>query len=154
MDIKRMICWLSVAQFFLACSGKGLTWHPQELTDTSSVLITCDASGGNRGLYHFKGDVFVHIGVITDFSTTATTWQYGKFVWGSSLAEAKARPAGENKWSFEIPNIRKYFGVPDDERILQIAILFRSGNCSDSCLVQRQKNGMDMFVPVSDIRLP
>jgi hypothetical protein len=36
-------------------------------------------------------------------------------------------PAGKNRWRYPIRNVRKFFGVPDDERIKSLAVLFRSG---------------------------
>ena len=105
-------------------------------------------------LLNYRGDVFVHIGVVTDLSGSATGWLYPKFTWGSSVAAAKMHPAGENRWSFSIHNIRRYFEVPDDEKIMKIAVLFRSGNCRDSCYALRNEDGSDLFIPVNDVHVP
>lgn len=144
---------LSVAGFF-ACGNKVVSWSPRTITDTSDVVITCDATKGNRGLYNYRGDVYVHIGIVTDLSGSPTGWLYPKFTWGSAVAAAKMHPAGENKWSYSIHNIRNFFDVPDDEKIMKIAILFRSGNCRDSCYALRNEDGTDMFIPVNDVHVP
>jgi hypothetical protein len=134
----------------ISCSTGVVSTRPGLPTDTSDVIITCDASKGNRGLYNYKGDVYVHIAVITDLSATPLTWRYQKFVWGSKVPQALAKPAGENKWNYSIQNIRKFFEVPEDERILQVAIIFRS-ECIDSCHVLKNKDGTDIFIPVNNL---
>ena len=137
-----------------ACSNSPVSWSPQALTDTSGVVIVCDATRGNRGLYGYKGDVFVHIGVVTDLSSEPDGWTHVKFTWGSSGKSAKMQPLGENKWSYRIDNIRKFFEAPDDEKILKIAILFRSANLKDSCYALRAASGGNLFIPVNDVHVP
>ena len=142
--------FLIIMVMLVSCSSGVISWTPHELTDTSDVVITCDATRGNHGLYHFKGPVYVHIGAVTDMGANPGVWQYSKFFWGTHLPEALAKPVGENKWSYSIHNIRKFFDVPDDEKILKIAILFRS-ECKDTCLALRNRDGSDIFIPVKNI---
>ena len=153
MNIKEIIPVILILMLLISCSTGVVSWNPKSLTDTSDVVITCDASKGDRGLYNYKGSVYVHIGVITDLSATPTAWRYGKFVWGSQVPQALAKPTGKNKWNYSIQNIRKFLEVPDDEKILQIAIVFRSG-CIDSCYILKNKDGSDMFIPVDNIDKP
>jgi hypothetical protein len=127
-----------------------LNWTPERLTDTSDVNIIGDANFGNKGLLDYEGDVYVHVGLITDKSNN-NAWRYVRFKWGSREVNAKATPLGKNKWSYSIPNIRKFFAVEKDERIVSIAILFRSGACVDvHCKVLRNLDASNMYIPIAD----
>ena len=117
-------------------------------TDASTIVITMDASKGNKGLQGFTGAVYLHTGLITSASTSATDWKYTKGTWGTSTAPIATRPDPVNKpntWQFTITNIRSYYGVPVAETIRYITILFRNeaGN-----LVQRNIDGSDMYIKV------
>jgi len=108
-----------------------------------------DATKGNKGLLNYTPttDVYVHIGVITTASAHPTDWKHSRFDWGQTPGAANATYIGNNKWQYTITGgLRTYFGITDpNERILKIAILFRSGNGSRA---QRNADGSDMYVPV------
>lgn len=105
---------------------------PEFPTDNAAVSITVDCSKGNQGLMNYANtnDVYVHIGVITNLSANNSDWKYVKFDWNSTNPLAKATFISANKYQFNIPNIRTFFGVPAGETIRKIAILLRSGNAS------------------------
>jgi hypothetical protein len=136
---------------FSSCTSSLVKWSPETLADSSDVEITCDASEGNKGLMDFPGQVFVHVGLITSKSQNKDDWRFVKFKWGSRESMAKAIPAGKNKWKFSIKNIRQYFGVGKDERIFNLAILFREGGCFDIyCKTLRNSDGSNIYIPISD----
>jgi glycosidase len=145
--MKRMLSLLCAFLFSNLCRSQLLVWTPDFPKDNDNITIAVDATKGNQGLSGFVGNVYVHIGVITNLSTGQSNWRYSKFTWGSTEAAALATPAGTNKWSYTINNIRTFFGVPAGETIQKIAILFRAGNCTD-CLAQRNADQSDMYVPV------
>jgi hypothetical protein len=145
--MKRISVLLCIFLFANFCHSQLLIWAPDFSKDNDNITITVDATKGNQGLLGFAGSVYVHIGVITSLSTGPSNWRYSKFTWGSNEAAALAPPAGTNKWSYTINNIRTFFGVPAGETIQKIAILFRAGNCTD-CLAQRNADQSDMYVPV------
>lgn len=129
-----------------------LTWtppFPKEADASQTLVITMDAAKGNAGLLNYSpvGDVYVHIGVITNLSTSINDWKHSQFTWGTTTPAANATALGANKWKFTITgSLRSYFGVTDpNETILKIAILFRSGNGN---LAQRNADGTDMYIPV------
>lgn len=134
-----------------------LTWtpnFPQE--STASFSITVDASKGNKGLdfYTPASDVYVHTGVITNKSTSQSDWRYVKFNQNFNVPNAalNASYVGSfpvQKWQFTITGgIRAFYGITDPtETIQKISILFRNGNGSR---VQRNADGSDMYIPVSD----
>ena len=145
--MKRILLLLCVFLFASFCHSQLLIWTPDFPKDNDNVTITVDATKGNQGLLGFSGNVYVHTGVITNLSSGPSNWRYSKFTWGSTEAAALATPAGTNKWSYTINNIRTFFGVPAGETIQKIAILFRAGNCTD-CQAQRNADQSDMYVPV------
>jgi hypothetical protein len=126
-----------------------LTISPAFPQDVSSVSITVDCSKGNQGLLNYSntGDVYVHTGVITNLSTSQTDWRYVKFNQNFNLPNPSlsATSLGNNKYSFTIPNIRNYYGVPAGETILRVAILFRNGAGTQ---VERNSDGSDMYLSV------
>lgn len=130
-------------------SAQLLSWSPSFPKDTDPIKITVDATKGNKGLFDFKENVFVHIGVITSTSRNGTDWKYVPFTWGSSVSTAQAISLGSNKWQYSINTIRSFFNVPAGESIRYIAILFRSGNCTN-CASQRNSDGSDMYIPIYD----
>ncbi len=151
--MKRLFVLFLLVGITKISQSQLLTWTPDFPKDNDNITITVDATKGNQGLLGFSGNVYVHIGVITNLSTSPTNWRYSKFTWGSTEAAAQATSLGSNKWSFTINNIRSFFNVPGAETIQKIAILFRSGGCSSDCLAQRNADGSDMYVPVYDNNL-
>ena len=149
--MKKWILGLIFSLSLTAVSGQLLSWTPLFPQDNGNVSITMDAAKGNQGLFNYSpvSDVYVHIGVITNQSTSPTNWRYVKFNqnFNQPNAQLQATSLGGNKWKFDITNIRAYFGVPAGETIEKIAILFRNGVGGR---VQRNADGSDMYVPVSN----
>ena len=74
-----------------AVNAQLLTWTPDFPTENNAsqnLVITMDASKGNKGLLNYSNsnDVYVHIGVITNKSSGSNDWKYSKFTWGSTSA--------------------------------------------------------------------
>src|SRR6478736_152771 len=92
------------------CRAQLLTWTPAFAKDNDNITITMDATKGNQGLLNFSGNVYVHVGLITSVSTSSSNWQHVLFTWGTTNGAAQATPAGTNKWSYTINNIRNFFG--------------------------------------------
>ena len=93
-----------------------LTSTPSFPADTGTVTIVVDCSKGNQGLFNYAstGDVYVHTGVITNVSASQTDWRYVKFNpnFNQPYPALAATYLGGNKYSFTIPGIRAYYGVP------------------------------------------
>lgn len=140
-----------VGSLYIISCNELLETDPKHITDTSDVVITCNASQGNKGLLDYEGDVFVHVGLITSKSEHKDDWRHVKFNWGSRESMAKATRVKKNRWSYTIKNIREYFNVDKDEKIIQLAILFRSGACIDVyCKTLRNTDDSNMYIPVHD----
>ncbi len=151
-----MRCFALVILLLSACISHAqlLQWSPSFIKETSTpVTITCDATKGNQGLLGYTPvtDVYVHIGVITNLSTSGSDWKYvisgGSF--SAPAAIVQTTSAGTNKWTFTISGaLRSFFNITNAaEHIQKIAILFRSGNGSK---VQRNADASDMYIPVYD----
>ncbi len=144
--IAALLCQLNL-------QAQLLTTSPQFIQESSSpVEITFNALKGNQGLkdYAVTSDVYVHIGVITNFSTGSTPWRYVKFAnFNAPDALANCTYLGSNQWKYTITGgLRNYFGITNPaETIQKIAILFRNGVGN---VVQRNIDGSDMYIPVYD----
>ncbi|RYZ25423.1 MAG: hypothetical protein EOO10_18310, partial [Chitinophagaceae bacterium] len=130
-----------------------LTWTPAFPTEndaSQNLVITVDASKGNKGLLNYSPstDVYVHTGVITNLSSSQSDWKYVKFNqnFNQPNTQLQATYIGNNKWQFTIPgSLKTYYNVPAGETILKIAILFRTGNGG---LKQANSDNSDMYVPI------
>ena len=130
-----------------------LSWTPDFIKEASTpVIITTDATFGNKGLLNYTPttDVYVHIGLITNKSTSNSDWKHVKFA-NFNLPDPSVQAVylGNNKWKFTITGgLRTFFNVTDgSETIKKIAILFRNGNGSKK---QANADGSDMYIPVYD----
>lgn len=149
--MKRISFLLICAGLLTQANSQLLTWSPDFPKDNDNISITVDATKGNRALNNYTpvSDVFIHTGVITNLSTSATDWRYVKFNqnFNQPNAQLQATSLGGNKWRFDITNIRAYYGVPPGEIIQKLTILFRNGN---GTVKQANINGSDMYVPIYD----
>lgn len=149
MNIKIIwigLWWMAGSLGFNAY-GQLLSWSPAFPKATDAIKITVDASKGNKGLLDFTGNVYVHIGVITNASKNGSDWRYTPFTWGGTAVASQALSKGQNKWEYTITNLRNFLNVPANETIHNLAILFRAGGCT-SCAAQRNNDGTDMYVPI------
>ncbi len=147
--MKKMLLSVSIVLLSFIAKSQLLTWSPQFPNDNSTIVITMDATKGNKSLQGFAGSVYMHLGVITSLSTSNTDWKYVSTVWATTTAPA-ATSLGNDKWSFTLTNPRAYFnaaggGVPGSETIIKIAILFRDGAGNK---IQKNADNSDMYVPI------
>jgi hypothetical protein len=147
--MKKVLLGFFIVFFSLSAYPQLLSWSPDfPVESTSPLVITLDASKGNKGLFNYDpADVYVHIGVITSLSASGTDWKYVKTTWGTSDPLYKAVSLGNNKWSFTIAGgLRAYFGLANPaETIKKIAIIFRNGAGNKQ---QGNADNSDMYVPV------
>src|SRR5437868_3557913 len=137
--MKKRLFFLLLPSFLVKISfAQLLTWTPNFPVDndpSTPIVITVDASKGNQGLLNYTPttDVYVHIGLIDDSSTSTTDWRYSQFTWGTTTSQAQAVYIGNNKWTYTINGgIRNFFGVTNGIGIKKIAILFRNGSGSQA----------------------
>lgn len=128
-----------------------VTTEPVILQDASTnVVLTyhADSPLGNDGLKGLSpsSEVYVHIGVITNYSENVSDWKYSPSKWGDNDAKYKLSYAGPNTWKLTIGNIRQYFGITDPNEVIEkIAMVFRTADCTKE---GKTKAGGDIFVDV------
>lgn len=149
---RKLSLILIVALLIVSCEQPLIKTTPAEINDTSSITITCNARLGNQGLLNFSGPVYVHPGLITDSSSFPNDWRYVPFHWGTTEENARATFVKNNQWSYSINNIRRFFKVPENEKIKELVVLFRSGNCVDTfCQVLRNVDRSDFHIPLTSV---
>ena len=70
---------------------------PAVLREVSeNVVITYHADQGNRQLMGYTGNVYAHIGVITNRSTSSSDWRYAS-IWGENIEKYKKSDSKNKK---------------------------------------------------------
>jgi 1,4-alpha-glucan branching enzyme len=134
-----------------------LDWSPSFLYENQpgNITITANGAKGNAGLNGYTGNVYVHTGVITNFSTSPTDWKHVVTTWGTAgaLPTNQAVSNGNNTWSFTIPgNLRTYYGLTNPaEKIIRITMLFRDAPGNLKLGTTTTVPSADMFIPVDTI---
>ena len=146
--MKKLFTLILTASFILPVISQVVTTVPVFPATDQMVTVTFDATQGNGGLAGFTGDVYAHTGVITEYSLGSGNWKYVKTDWGVNTPETKMTRIADDLYTLEIvPNIRDYYGVPEDEEIFQLAFVFRS---ADSQLEGKEEDDLDIFVDVTE----
>ncbi|UAY51596.1 alpha-amylase family glycosyl hydrolase [Ferruginibacter albus] len=142
---------IALALTSLFTKAQLLSWSSDFITESSTpVTIIMNANYGNKALLNYTptSNVYVHIGVITNKSTSSADWKHVVFSsFTTATPAANCTYLGNNQWSFTITGgLRTFFSVTDPtETIQKIAILFRNGN---GTVKQANSSGNDMFIPV------
>lgn len=155
--MRKVLSFITVLlltlNFYDAGIAQVVTFEPAFATQYDSLVITFDATQGNRELEGFTGEVYLHTGVITNRSTSNGDWKYVPATWTEYPENLKASSLGNNKWQFKYsPNIRDFFGITDEsEEVLQVAMLFKGTNTASGnpAFVGRGDGGADIFVELS-----
>src|SRR5690349_6604104 len=100
--------------FFSFSRSQLLTTSPEFIRESSSsVELILDATKGNQALKDYSPvtDVYVHIGLITNLSTSSADWRHsGNFAWGTTNPAANCTYLGNNKWKYTITGgLRTFF---------------------------------------------
>ncbi len=146
--MKRLCILIALLGFLHVARAQELTSNPAFPVDTNTVTITVNCTLGNQGLLNAGGTgVYAYMGLITDSSTSSSDWRHvpAACQWGTANPAVAATYLGNDRYSFTIPNIRAYFGVPAVEVIYKIAILFWGDNGN---LAQRNADASNMYVPI------
>lgn len=130
----------------VAATAQLITTVPAFPTSEGGVVITFDATQGNRGMVGYTGDVYAHIGVITNLSTSNSDWKYVVAGWMVDTEKAKLTRIATDRYQLTIPNVRTYFGVPANQQILKIAMVFRSANGVTPVREGKATGNADIFV--------
>lgn len=122
--------------------------------ESNEVTVFYDASKGTGGLLDCGCDIYIHSGVITNESTSASDWKHVNMTWGVANDAWKLEPVAgtPNLYSYVIePSIADFYGIDADEEVLEIAFVFRNG---DGTIEGKGDGGMDIYYPVYPDDLP
>lgn len=133
----------------LVVKGQVVTSSPTMVVEGESVIVIFNAEEGTKGLRNYSGDIYAHIGVITSKSTGDSDWKYVVSNWGQNIAKTKLERIEKNIYHLAIDDIRSYFNVPSGEKILKIAMVFRSDKeVGGAYLEGKDEGGKDILVTV------
>ncbi|MGM0376813.1 MAG: alpha-amylase family glycosyl hydrolase, partial [Bacteroidota bacterium] len=150
--MKRLFFFISIVLVSAWASAQVVTTEPSLPTETDEVVVTFHASEGSGDLEDHDGEVYAHTGVITSESSGDSDWKYVVTDWGENTEETKLKKIDANTWELTItPDVRSYYDVPDDEEILKMAFVFRSGEeINGSYKEGKAENGDDIFVEIHE----
>ena len=143
--------WISLVCLFLCLtsfqlSAQVITVEPSFPTAEDSVEVVFHADRGNQELINHSGDIYAHTGVITENSADGKDWRYVIAEWTENTSKAKLEKVGSNQYKLVIkPDIRTFYGVPQDEEIYRLAFVFRN---ADGSVVGRSEDGGDIYADV------
>ena len=143
-NIFFIVCMLGYQQMVYA---EVVYPDPNFATEIDSITVYFDATEGDQGLMDFTDDIWAHTGVITSNSTHSTDWRYVKTNWGENTLETQLISLENNLWKLNIGFPHEYYGVPNNEQILQLAFVFRNHDGSES---GRDVGGSDIFLDLYD----
>lgn len=138
--------WLVSLATLPVVQAQVVTAQSAFFTADDQVTLTFDATKGDAGLKGYTGDVYIWTGVITDKSTSNSDWKYviGK-TWTPPIEKEKMTRTAANMYTITFTP-RSFYGVPTGEKVLKLAMLFRS---TDGAKSGRDTGGKDIFVDVA-----
>ena len=155
----KRFCFALLAVFAALFAGaQVVTTTPVILQEGSQgVVLTshADSPMGNKCLENLSTnfDVYAHIGVITNKSTSDGDWKYVVAPWPNggnqqqaNIAKNRLTRTAPNTYTLQIGDIRTYFGITSAaETVKKIAIVFRT---ADGSQTGRGAGGADILVDV------
>ena len=103
---------------------EGLSWSPAEV-DADKELTIWFKAPANSQLYGHTGEVYVHIGVVSE-----GTWMYFPAEWEKNIADCRMTKVADEKSTWRItlsPSIREWFGSGETP-VNKIGIVIRSAD--------------------------
>ncbi len=144
MNKIRLILFCTLVFLVIGLSAQVVFTEPAFPTQSDDIVLFFDASEGNAGLMDFTGEVYAHMGLITNTSTSPTDWKYVVGVWGTEDARTLMTRVGPNLYSLAY-NIESFHGVLPGDSVEQLAFVFRNGDGSRS---GRASDGSDIYLEV------
>lgn len=150
--LLRIALIFALLTFIGHANAQVLTTNPVVVTKNSSdIVITFHADGGNKGLMGSSAStaIYAHTGVITNKSDG--NWKYAP-TWGDNSEKYKLTYVSSNTWSLTISDIRSYYGITDEsEEVERLCFVFRNANNSKE---GKTATGGDIFVPIYPDNIP
>lgn len=112
--------------------------------DDSEITLLFDTRKGNKELEGHSDKIYAHIGVLTTQSSAPDDWKYVKTDWAENNSDTEMVQVSPGIYQLKL-SPRAYFGVPTNEKITHIVMLFRN---ADGSLVGRNTDGSDIYMPI------
>jgi 1,4-alpha-glucan branching enzyme len=136
-----------VPVLLLSISAMGqLSTDPAVPTMGKVIKIFYDTSkdNNNKGLKNYSGDLYAHTGVMIE---GLITWQHVIGTWNVNTTQPKLTKVSTYVYELDIsPDIATFYGVPASEKVLKIAIVFRSADGTN-------QTSPDLFIDVFQVGL-
>jgi len=147
----RKLLTLVLISISYLLSAQVVTTLPALPTADAPVTIYFHAEEGAGGLENYSGDIYAHIGLITDESTDDTDWKYVKATWSENIPDCKMTKESSNLYSLTLTtDLYTFFSCPNTEKIIKIAMVFRSATGSPE---GKDTGGEDILVNVYEAGL-
>ena len=129
--------------FSISIFAQVVVSSPEFPTEADSIIITFDATKGDKGLIGYTGNVYAHTGVNTNLGN----WQHVIESWGNDATQPQLTRIGTDLYELVIGNPRKFYNLTNpSEKIKEIAFVFRSAGSSGP--TGRDVGGNDIFLTI------
>ncbi len=115
-----------------------------------NVTIYYDASLGNKTLKDYKGDIYLHTGVITNRSLDGHDWKYVVGNWGTDDKRVLMKREGQNLYSLKM-QIRSFYNLRPEDMAQQLAFVFRN---LEGTIVGKTTENEDITIAVNGYKPP
>lgn len=139
---KKIICLAVLVFTNLLVSGQ-VSISPSFAVQSDTVIITYDATGGTAGLVG-ESQVYIHTGVITNLSTSASDWRHVQGNWGQDDPRVRMTALGNDLHQIKF-HINTYYGVPSNENVQSLAMVFRN---ADGSKEGKDVGGGDFYIQI------
>ncbi len=140
----RLILFYILVFLGIGLSAQVVYTEPAFPTQSDDVVLFFDATEGNAGLLDFTGEVYAHMGLITNNSDSPSDWKYVVGVWGTEDVRTLMTRVSPNLYSLAY-NIEAFHDVVPGDTVEQLAFVFRNGDGSRS---GRASDGSDIYLEV------
>lgn len=105
-------------------------YEPADGTLGDELTFYFDASQGTGGLKGYEGDVYAHVGVLTEESSTTSDWKHGS-AWLDNDEKYKMTRSADNADLYTISFVpNDFYGLSDGESVTYFMFVFRSADGS------------------------
>ena len=134
---KNLLITILYFLFVSISYGQLVSLNPPFATQYDNVTITYNAAEGNAALVGVS-PVYMHTGVITNFSDNETDWQHVQGNWGTADPNVLLTLVGNDLWEISF-NINDFYGLLPGETVTQLAFVFRN---TDGTIVGKDRKSV------------
>ncbi len=141
--MKRLAVFI-ILLFPLLLPAQVVTVTPSFPTITDTITITYYANQGNGALNNFNDSVFIHTGVINNFSGKSSNWRFIKTLWAFPDSTVHIPRIAPNTYRITFrPTV--FYGMSNNERVRALAMVFRNRAGTQ---VGKNADNSDIFIPI------